>query len=681
MQSPSISTGIASNRSAAAPGLRWQVWADWPAGGIWSANGVDMSDDVLGLRWEWGRRGLPVPEFAMPAMVELTLRNLDHRYTPSNAGGPLGDGVQPGRNIWLRVGRLWDDFATVGSAPVDLDGRLSADGVNGWEVLTTGNNAFTVLGGEARGTAPSFPPSDAVALLGTGDPLAPLTVRFRRVSNGLGGFALRCAARDDCLLLRFTHEASILERRSGNRTTILATGETLAAQAWHELEIEQTAGGVRVYATNLETSGVAGKEILVSAGIAGAPTSGRHGLWRGFRNVADRWGDFSVGRSLFRGRITAIAPDYAAGVCRIMASDVLQRIEETRLYRALPGGLMRSGNVAAAILGWAGLAPADYAVDGGRLLLTGGPRSVWDVSAGRALRRLQREEHGLIYADGRGRVRLETASVRAGIRGHHDPTMLAKTSLSDTAGGSDPYAANIKWDDGAAAVENPVTFRYRRLADEGPQRVWSLNEPLTLPAGEERLALAATDAWDAIDGVTAPVAGTDYTATDDAAGAGKDVTHDITVAVLSEAESGIAGRGRMLRVRNTGANTAYVQTLRMSASHCWRAEGTTSHRAGDADAAVSGGLVRCRYADHYAAAQAGAEARLAERSRQRPQLEVTLPLAGSANRRAVVEGRISDVVEVQARAQGISGAWLLEGMAVSVGAGGEDEVRWWLTGV
>ena len=42
--------------------------------------------------------------------------------------------------------------------------------------------------------------------------------------------------------------------------------------------------------------------------------------------------------------------------------------------------------------------------------------------------------------------------------------------------------------------------------------------------------------------------------------------------------------------------------------------------------------MRCRYADHYAAAQAGAEARLAERSRQRPQLEVTLPLAGSANR-------------------------------------------------
>ena len=666
--------------------LRWQAWVDWADAGVWGADGVDVSDDVLGLRWQWGRRGLPVPEFAAPAMAELTLRNPDHRYTPSNAGGPLGDGVQPGRSIWLRTGRLWDDFAAVGPAPVELNGRLSADRTRRWETLTAGNNGFSVLGGAARGAAGSFPPSDAVALLDTGDPLATLTARFRRASNGLGGFALRCAARNDCLRLRFTHEASILERVSGNRATVLATGETLTAPAWHELEIEQTADGVRVYATNLEASGVDGKEILVADGIVGAPASGRHGLWHGFRNVVDRWGDFSVGRSLFRGRITAIAPDYAAGVCRITAGDVMRQIAETRLYRALPGGPMRSGNVAAAILGWAGLAPADYAVDGGRLFLTGGPRSVWDVSVGRALRRLQREEHGLIYADGRGRVRLETASVRAGIRGHDDPALLAKVSLSDTAGGSDPYAAGIKWDDGAAAVESAVTFRYRRLADEGSQRVWSLNEPLTLQAGEERLVLAATDAWDAIDDVVTPAASTDYTATDDGAGAGADVTGDITVELLSEAESGVAGRGRMLRVRNNGANTAYVQTLRMSAGHCWRAEGTTSHRApdfrpGDAAASRTGGLVRCRYADHYAAAQSGAEARLAERARQRPQLEATLPLAGTANGRAAVEGRISDVVKIQAAAQGIGGAWLLEGMAVSVGAGGEGTARWWLTRV
>ena len=680
MQSLPSNNGVVPIDAAAHRLLRWQVWVDWTDRGIWGEAQADISDDVLGLRWRWGRRGLPVPEFPQPATLDLTLRNLDHRYTPGNTAGPLADGVQPGREVWLRPSRLWDDFTTTGAVPEDLDGRPASDG-SGWDVLTAGGNGFSVLNGEARGVVGRFPPSDALALLDTGDPLATLTVRYRRVSNGLGGFALRCAARDDCLRLRFTHTASILERVSGRQATTLATGQPLAASAWHDLEIEQSADGVRVYATNLEANGVVGREILAAQDIIDTPASGRHGLWHQFRNTVDRWGDFSVGRSLFRGRITAIAPDYADGVCHITAADVIQRLEDTRLHRALPGGVMRSGNVAAAILDWAGLAPDEYALDDGRILLTGGPRSVWDVSAGRALRRLQREEHGLIYADGRGRVRLEASSVRAAIRDHSDPTMLAKVVVSDTADEEGPHIAGLRRNDGAADVEQTVAFRYRRLADEGMQRVWSLNESLTLNAGDERLVLAATGAWNTIDGVLTPVAGTDYTATDDAAGSGTDVTDDIAVEVLSESESGVAGRGRMLRLRNDGADTAYVQTLRLSASHCWGAESTTSHRAGNADAADPAGLVRCQYTDHYAAAQSGAEARLAERSRPHPQLEITLPLASAANKRAALEGRISDVVEVRAAAQGISDAWLLEGVEASVGAGGEGEARWWVTEV
>ena len=122
-----------------------------------------------------------------------------------------------------------------------------------------------------------------------------------------------------------------------------------------------------------------------------------------------------------------------------------------------------------------------------------------------------------------------------------------------------------------------------------------------------------------------------------------------------------------------------MQTLSLSADHCWRAESTTAHRAGAADASASGTLVSCRYIDNYAAAQAGAEVRLAERSRRRRQVEASLPLFAASNARAAVEGRLSDVVELRAAAQGISGAWLLEGMEVSAGSGGEGSERWWLT--
>ena len=661
--------------------LRWQVWVNWAGDGIWGTEDVDISDDVLGLRWGWGRRGLPVPEFAAPANLELTLDNTDHRYTLDNDGGPLGTNVRAGREVRLRVSRLHDDFATAGAGSEDLAQRPATFGDARWEVIATSGNGFAVRDGEARGTAGSFPPADAVALLDTGDATATLTARYRRATNGQGGFVLRCVAAKNCLRLRFGHASSVLERVAGSTVTRLASGDLLAPEAWHDLEIEQTADSVQVHAINLETGDRVGRTLLSASGITDAPDSGRHGLWHSFRNTADRWGGFGAGRRLFRGQVTAISPDYAAGTCRIEAADVMQRLESVRLRRALPGGPLRSGDVAASILAWSGVTPGEYRLDPGRVLLTGGARSLWEVSAARALRRLQREENGLIYTDGHGWVRLEAATLRSDIRAHDDPVSLARTTLADTSAGSGPYASALRWDDGASATEDAVVFRYRRLVDEGRQRVWSLNEPLAIDAGQERLALAASEAWEAIDGVQTPVAQTDYTATDDAAGTGADVTDDITVTLLTEAEAGIGGRGRMLRIRNSGTGRAYVQTLRLLADHCWRAESTTAHRAGSADASATGTLVSCRYVDNYAAAQAGAESRLAERSRRRGQIEATLPLFAGSNALAVVEGRLSDVVELLAGAQGISGAWLLEGVEVADGSGGKGVARWWLTGV
>ena len=512
-----------------------------------------------------------------------------------------------------------------------------------------------------------------------------MTASYRRSSNGLGGFALRCTAKNDCLRLRFTNTASRLERVSGGTVSALATGGPLDAGVWYELEVEQTDDTVRVYATKTAVAGTVRKPLLAAVGIDDAPASGRHGLWRGFGNTTDRWGDFSFGRSLFVGRIATIEPDYAAGVCRIVAADVMARLESVPLYRKLNGGVMRSGHVAAAILGWAGVTSDGYALDNGRVLLTGGPRAVWDVSAGRALRRLQREEHGLIYADGLGRVRLEAASARAAVRNHQTPTTLARFAIADTAAGTDAYATALRRSD-AAALEDVVTFRYRRSSDAGRQQVWSLNETLQIPANGERLLLAAPDAWDVIDGIVAPLAGTDYTATDDAAGKGGDVSGNVAVSLVAEATSGVSGKGHLLRIRNTGATAAYLQTLNLTANRCWRAQSSSAARAesaagGSVVAEERSRLIRCRYADHYAAAQGAADARLAERSSRRPHLELTLPLAAPPNPRAIVEARISSVTQVTANPQGIAGAWLLEGMEVRVPGGSEGEARWWLTGV
>ena len=668
----------------AAPALRWQLSVDWTGTDTWGVAGTDVSADVLGLRWQWGRRGLPAPEFAGPATVEITLRNHDHRYTPGvvaagagngniSSGGPLGDNVRPGRPLWLRLTRSHDDFDTGSVTSVDLKGRATVGG-GAWTVVGATGNGFYATAGAVRGGLAGWPPSDAVALLDAGDPRATLTARYRRGSDGLGGFALRCAARTDCLRLRFRNQETILERVSGRTAQRLAGGSPLVAGAWYDLEIEQADGGVRVTATRLGLAGASRQEILASAAPTNAPVSGRHRLWHGFRNVTDRWGPFGVGRSLFCGRITEIRPDYAAGVCHITAADVMADLAGIPLHRALSGGLMRSGPVAAAILGWAGLTAADYRLDQGRMLLTGGPRAVWNVSAARALHRLQREEHGLIYADGLGRVRLEAASVRAGVRANAKPAALATVSIADTAGGAAPYAVALRRDDGAGAVEDAVVFRYRRSADSGRQQVWSLNEALAIPAGGQQLALVETDAWDVTTDLVAPTASTDYAATDDAAGEGADVTSDITIEPVVETESGVAGRGHAVRIKNSGANPAYLQRLTLYADHCWRTQSTSAARAAASASAGSNSngtgnglplptgrerVISGRYADHYGAAQGAAEARRAERSRPRSHLEATLPLpaSGAENSRAITEARLSDVVELKATAQGITGAW------------------------
>ena len=160
----------------------------------------------------------------------------------------------------------------------------------------------------------------------------------------------------------------------------------------------------------------------------------------------------------------------------------------------------------------------------------------------------------------------------------------------------------------------------------------------------------------------------------------------MTVEALTEAESGIAGRGHALRIRNSGNVTAYLQTLTLYADHCWRTQVSSAAPAESTAVGLPpdtprGRTIRCRYTDNYAAAQGAAQARLADRSIQRAQLEVELPLRVAANHPAAVESRISDVIQLQAPTHGITGAWLLEGMEVDVSGGGEGVARWWLTGV
>ena len=78
---------------------------------------------------------LPGPEFAPPATMELSLRNLNHRYTPGNGASLLAGRVQPGREVWLRAAWLYDDFASDGGTAETLDDRRTTIGADNWWVM------------------------------------------------------------------------------------------------------------------------------------------------------------------------------------------------------------------------------------------------------------------------------------------------------------------------------------------------------------------------------------------------------------------------------------------------------------------------------------------------------------------------------------------------------------------
>ncbi len=248
-------TTPASIATVAAQRLRWQALVDWPGDGIWGATDVDISHDLVGLVWRWGRTGLPVPEFAKPATLELTLRNRGHHYTPDNAASALAGLVQSGRDVWFRAAWAWDQFATNGDVAHDLDGRQPDQAPSSWQVWATSGNGFEAEQGIVRGVIAGGRPADAVAVLDTSYPTATLLVKFRRQSNGLGGFVLRCAALNDCLRLRFTDDSTLLERVSGRSVDELAIGNALTDSQWYEIEIVQSDTSVQVYATNLEAAG------------------------------------------------------------------------------------------------------------------------------------------------------------------------------------------------------------------------------------------------------------------------------------------------------------------------------------------------------------------------------------------------------------------------------------------
>ena len=432
----------------------WRIWVDWDADGIWGETNEDVTSDVMELHWEWGRE--LTRDRVRPALLDLIMRNDDHKYSPPNSSSPLSGNLKAGRRVWARFAYPYDDFA--GSDGTDLSGReIPVDSNFAWVKENSGSNGFEVFGNRVRAVTGGA--SDAIYTLDFGDADSYIGLKYNRATNANGGLVLRFISMSDYLRVRFGNTTTVLEHVVSGTPTNIRSGDALTAGVNYFIEIEMHGPSIRMFATDLDAGTADRIEILDGAGTAGNTAATKHGLWHDGTANTDRWDDFGGWPSFFYGLVDSIVPQPGKGSqsCHLRAYDELQRLGDTLIFNLITGSGLRADTVTDKILTWAGFSVNDRELDNGRVLIAGEPRTLWRISARTALHAVQDEEDGFIYIDGLGYLRLEESGHRGS--GSHS---ASRATFQDTRSNS-PYVSRLSWDDGSDGVENDITFRYHLM--------------------------------------------------------------------------------------------------------------------------------------------------------------------------------------------------------------------------
>ena len=656
------------------PDVHWRVWVDWNGNRLWGAPTADITRDVMALQW----RCHPAAHgHTAAARLDLTLRNTGHQYTPGNAQSPLAGHLQAGRPVWAMLAYPYDDFSAA-PAGSDLAARPTPVGSAAvWAKATTGASAITLQSDYAQ---PKIGRGEAIYTLDFGTPDGNIGFNYRRSSDGKSGIALRLVSPWDYLRIRFGNRETVLERVSFGFPAVLRRGPALSAAVNYFLEVELHGPEIRLFATDLDGGTADRRQILDGPGAAGNLTATKHGLWTDGTTTADRWSDFGGWRSLFFGAIESLSPqsDPRLGeVCRLTAIDDLSALEKAPLFNLLAGRNLNAAAIANRILTWAGFDPNRRRLDPGPVLTATEPRALWNWSAAAALTALARESNGILYPDGRGYLRLETAAHRTAAA-HQSP----RVTLGDR-NAAPPYFSQLTTATGSDAIENAVIFRYRRVENQGLQEIWRLRETAAIPPGEQRDFLAETAAYAVAESLRPPLATTDYAANARPDGAGTDLTPSLAVSLPYAAGRGpgYRGQGTVIRVANRHSSaTAYLTLLRLRVDRAYRASEPVSCAAADTASQQTHGrrfnTIDCRFIDHYAAARTAAETRLARRKAPHRRLAITLPGATPANLRELTHRALSDRVSITSPARGIAGEFYIVGMALTATAGAPLTAHW-----
>ena len=281
------------------------------------------------------------------------------------------------------------------------------------------------------------------------------------------------------------------------------------------------------------------------------------------------------------------------------------------------------------------------------------------------IHRLQDEEDGLVYVDGHGYWRLENRSHRASA-----PHTTSQATLKDTDDGTNPYFADLAWDDGASNIENMVFMRIREATNQGAQTAWTLSEKPQFAANETKDFLAESKDYDVVVGQVAPVENTDYDANTNQDSSGTDISNELTVTYPNTAD--FNGKGTLIRVK-FGATAGYLTLLKLRTLNALTYDAPVLLLAEDTTSKSTYGerlkTVEALWTREVDVALATIQSRRDRKKDPKTVLRAVVPNGSKANTMVILHRAVSDRVTVSYGAMGINEDFFIEGHKITVSEG------------
>ena len=642
---------------------KWLVRVDWNDDGDFGDANEDVTPDVLGLTLEHFRD--LGSEQVEAARLELQLKNDDHKYSPPNTGSPLRGNLKPGRKVCLRAAYPYDSFT--GASGTQLASH-TPDYDSGFAWTEDLRNFHVASGGTSAETDSVQGNGDCVATLDFGDADVSFGCDITRGTDTTdhGGLCFRFSNTTNYLYARVTGTAiEVRKVDAGADSQVATAAHTWATGAKKFLQVVLHGESVRVFVDETE---------VVDTTSSFNTSATRHGLF--CDDEADHaWDGFGGWVSLFYGAVDSIRPRPRLGAqyCYLRALDEMERLTGATLYTYATSQLPQtSDEILGDMLDYADVGSTARQLDTGTTLVpdTWSP-PIWGVMGTDEIHRLQDEEDGLIYVDGHGLWRLEN-------RGHRTsaPHTTSLATIKETDDGTNPYFAELVWDDGTNNVENMVFMRVREATNQGAQTAWTLTEKPSFAANETKEFLAESKAYDVVAGQLSPVENTDYDANTQQGGGGTDISGELTVTHPNTAD--FNGKGTLIRVK-FGATAGYLTLLKLRTLNALTYDDPLLVLAEDTASKGTYGRrirsVEARWTREVDVAQATVDSRLAHKKDPKTVLNVVVPNGAKANMMLILQRRFSDRVTVSYGAMGISGDFFLEGHRIEVAEGWSTVTR------